>query len=58
MFREKSFTRETNKNKCRKKLGKKKAGEEEKSDTKEDENTLEGDTDHFLDQTPGEEETE
>ena len=32
--------------------------EEEKSDTKDDESTLEGDTDHFLDQTPGEEETE
>ena len=33
--------------------------EEEKSDTKDDESTLEGDSqDNFLDQTPGEEETE
>ena len=33
--------------------------EEEKSDTKDDESILEGDNqDHFLDQTPGEEETE
>ena len=33
--------------------------EEEKSDTKDDESTLEGESqDHFLDQTPGEEDKE